>query len=96
MRYEVQCLMANGDWRNTTDETFGNKAEAEADLADFIEDCEYSVRMGYMADFNANDWRVQGYDDYDGPDLDDSYQIYLGCIEGTGQPVKDYDEWLQS
>lgn len=28
--------------------------------------------------------------------LDDRYQIYLGCIEGTGQPVKTYDEWLQS
>ena len=28
--------------------------------------------------------------------LDDRYQIYLGCVEGTGQPVKDYDEWLQS
>ena len=28
--------------------------------------------------------------------LDDRYQIYLGCLEGTGQPVKDYDEWLQS
>ena len=28
--------------------------------------------------------------------LDDRYHIYLGCLEGTGQPVKDYDEWLQS
>ena len=28
--------------------------------------------------------------------LDDRYQIYLGCIEGTGQPAKTYDEWLGS
>jgi hypothetical protein len=28
--------------------------------------------------------------------MDDRYQIYLDCIEGTGQPVKTYDEWLGS
>jgi len=94
MRYEIQILLAFNEWENTTGETFGNKAEAEATLSDLISDSEYAVSMGYLQDFDANDWRVQGYDDYDGPDLDDSYQIYLGCIEGTGQPVKTYDEWL--
>jgi len=57
MRYEMQTLMING-WENPTDETFDNKADADAYLADLIGDCEYSVRKGYMSDFNAEDWRV--------------------------------------
>jgi hypothetical protein len=28
--------------------------------------------------------------------LDDRYQIYLGCLEGTGITPKTYDEWLES
>ena len=56
--YEVQCLMINDEWENTNNDTFTTQAEAEADLAEFIEDCQYSVRMGYMEDFNADDWRV--------------------------------------
>jgi hypothetical protein len=59
MRYEIQCLFANGEWQNPNGETFDDKAEAEADMAELIYDCEYSVRMGYMDDFNAADWRVQ-------------------------------------
>ena len=94
MRYELQILLAFNEWENTTGKTFGSKAEADAALSDLISDSEYAVSMGYLQDFDANDWRVRGYDDYDGPDLDDSYQIYLGCVEGTGQPVKTYDEWL--
>ena len=43
----------------------------------------------YSAPYEDVIWDDQG-------SLDDRYQIYLGCIEGTGQPVKDYDEWLQS
>ena len=35
-------------------------------------------------------------DDDDPSDLDDRYQIYIACMHGTGQPVKAYDEWLQS
>lgn len=58
MRYELQTLFANGEWQNTNGETFDTKADAEADLADLIGDCEYSVRMGYMDDFNADEWRV--------------------------------------
>ena len=58
MRYEVQCLMVNDEWENTNEETFATQAEAEADLAELVDDCMYAVRMGYMPDFNANDWRV--------------------------------------
>ena len=58
MRYEVQCLMIKDEWENTNYETYATQAEAEADLADLIVDCEYSVRMGYMEDFNADEWRV--------------------------------------
>jgi hypothetical protein len=50
--------MINDEWENTNGETFDNKAEAEADLAELIDDCEYAVSVGYMSDFNANDWRV--------------------------------------
>ena len=58
MRHELQMLMANGEWQNPNGETFATKAEADADLADLIDDCQYSVSMGYMADFDATDWRV--------------------------------------
>jgi hypothetical protein len=58
MIHEIQHLMANGDWENTNGETFNTKADADNDLAELIGDCEYSVRMGYMEDFNAADWRV--------------------------------------
>lgn len=59
MRYEIQTLFANGEWQNPNGETFDTKADADADLADFIDDCQYAVSMGYMEDFNAADWRVQ-------------------------------------
>ena len=58
MRYELQCLMANGDWRNTTDETFSTIIEAYAELVDFLDGCGHALRMGYLQDFNAEDWRV--------------------------------------
>ncbi len=56
--YEVQCKMVSGEWENTNEETFATQAEAEADLIEFMDDCLYSVAMGYMEDFNASDWRV--------------------------------------
>jgi hypothetical protein len=59
MRYEIQTLFANGEWQNPDGETFDTKAEADAELAGLIEDCEYSASMKYMEDFNAADWRVQ-------------------------------------
>lgn len=59
MRYEVQCLMINDEWQNPDDKIYSTQAEAEIDLRDMIEECEYAVSMGYMEDFNANEWRVQ-------------------------------------
>ena len=59
MRYELQCLMANGDWRNTTDETLGTLYDAETELIEFTADCEQMVILDRMEYFNAADWRVQ-------------------------------------
>jgi len=57
MRYEIQTF-ANGEWENTDGETYATKADADAELIDFIDDCNHAVRMGYLQDFNAADWRV--------------------------------------
>ena len=56
--YEIETFFVCGEWESTSGETYSTIEEAEKELKDFIEDCEYSVRMGYMDDFNANDWRV--------------------------------------
>jgi len=58
IRYEVQCRMISDEWENTNEETYATQAEAEADLILFIDDCLYSVAMGYRSDFNSEDWRV--------------------------------------
>ena len=55
--YEVQCRLSNGKWGNTA-ETFATLAEAEEYLILFMDDCLYSVEMGYRSDFNSEDWRV--------------------------------------
>ena len=65
MRYELQTLFANGEWQNPDGETFGTLYDAEIDLREMIEECEYAVQMGYMEDFNAAYWRVQECD-YEG------------------------------
>ena len=59
MRYEIQALFTNGEWQNPDGETHGTLRDAEIDLREMIEECEYAVSMGYMEDFNAADWRVQ-------------------------------------
>ena len=68
MRYEIQTLFANGDWRNTTDETFGTLYDAETELIEFTADCEQMVILDRMEDFNAADWRVREceYEEYEG------------------------------
>ena len=58
-------------------------------MADKYFDANIGINLGVL--------RVYIDDVLDDPEgLDDRYQIYLGCIEGTGQPVKTYDEWLGS
>lgn len=29
-------------------------------------------------------------------DNDSEYRIYVDCVNGTGQPIKTYEEWLNS
>ena len=58
MRYEIQHCLINGEWENTTDETFSTIIEAYAELVDFLDGCGHALRMGYLQDFNADDWRV--------------------------------------
>jgi hypothetical protein len=59
MRYEIQTLFANGEWQNPDGETYPTIIAAYAELVDFLDGCNHAVRMGYLQDFNAEDWRVQ-------------------------------------
>ncbi len=50
-----------------------------------------------MNDSISEVWHIDNEQEYiNRGSLDDRYQIYLACVEGTGQPVKTYDEWLDS
>jgi hypothetical protein len=59
MRYEIQTLFANGEWQNPDGETYATLYDAATEFIALVDNCEYSVRVGYMEDFNAADWRVQ-------------------------------------
>lgn len=62
--------------------------------ADKYHDCNIGINLDVLECYARE--IVNEADDDDPGSLDDRYQIYLACIEGTGQPVKAYDEWLQS
>ena len=60
-KYQIEALFYNIGWEVPNDqdlELFDSKEEAEAELAEFLEDMEYAVKMGYMEDMEAHDWRV--------------------------------------
>jgi hypothetical protein len=60
-KWQIEALFYNIGWEVPNDqdlELFDTKEEAEAELAEFLEDMEYAVQMGYMEDMEAHDWRV--------------------------------------
>ena len=60
-KYQIEALFYNIEWEvpNEIDnELYDTKEEADAELAEFLEDMEYAVKMGYMEDMEAHDWRV--------------------------------------
>ena len=60
-KYQIEALFYNIGWEvpNEIDnELYDTKEEADAELAEFLEDMEYAVKMGYMEDSEAHDWRV--------------------------------------
>jgi hypothetical protein len=60
-KYQIEALFFNIGWEvpNEIDnELYDTKEEAEKELAEFLEDMEYAVEMGYMSDYDAHDWRV--------------------------------------
>ena len=61
--------------------------------ADKYHDCTIGINLGVLSYYLE---QVVNEADDDPGSLDDRYQIYIACMHGTGQPVKDYDEWLQS
>lgn len=64
-KYQIEALFFNIGWEvpNEIDnELYDTKEEAEKELAEFLEDMEYAVEMGYMEDSNAHDWRVAEVD----------------------------------
>ena len=58
MRYEIQHCFINGEWENTNNDTYPTIIEAYTELVDFLDGCGHALRMGYLQDFNADDWRV--------------------------------------
>jgi hypothetical protein len=60
-KYQIEALFYNIGWEvpNEIDnELYDTKEEAEKELADLIADMDYAVKMGYMEDSEAHDWRV--------------------------------------
>lgn len=71
-------------------------------LVDKYHDCNIGVNWDVIRSYAEQVAENEGAplklddDDDDPSDLDDRYQIYIACMHGTGQPVKTYDDWLQS
>jgi hypothetical protein len=64
-KYQIEALFFNIGWEvpNEIDnELYDTKEEAEAELADLLADMDYAVKMGYMEDSEAHDWRVAEVD----------------------------------
>lgn len=60
-KYQIEALFYNIGWEvpNEADfELFDTREEAEKELAEFLDDLEYAVEMGYLEDSEAHDWRV--------------------------------------
>ena len=60
-KYQIEALFYNIGWEvpNEIDnELYDTKEEAEKELAELLDDMDYAVKMGYMEDSEAHDWRV--------------------------------------
>ena len=62
---------------------------------DKYHDCTIGINLGVLQ-YYAEQVVDEDDEDDDPGSLDDRYQIYIACMHGTGQPVKNYDEWLGS
>ena len=62
--------------------------------ADKYHDCNIGINLDVLICYAREVTNDDDDDDDDPGSLDDRYQIYIACMHGTGQPVKDYDEWL--
>ena len=58
--WQIQTLLCNGDWEDTSEEPYfyHTKKEALQNLHDFVLDCKMAVEVGDMEDFDRKDWRV--------------------------------------
>ena len=60
-KYQIEALFYNIGWEvpNEIDnELYDTKEEAEAELQDHLDGMAYAVKMGYLEDSEAHDWRV--------------------------------------
>jgi hypothetical protein len=60
-KWQIEALFFNIGWEVPNDsdnELYDSKEEAELALQDHLDDMDYAVKMGYMEDSNAHDWRV--------------------------------------
>ena len=64
--------------------------------ADKYHDCNIGINWDVLICYAREVTNDDDDDDDDPGSLDDRYQVYIACMHGTGKPVKDYDEWLQS
>jgi hypothetical protein len=60
-KYQIEALFYNIGWEvpNEIDnELYDTKEEAEKELQDHLDAMAYAVKMGYLEDSEAHDWRV--------------------------------------
>ena len=65
MTYEVQTLTYLNAWENTWTEdgndrvVFDTYAEADAELADFLDYMAYASKNNFLEDYNPSDYRIK-------------------------------------
>lgn len=60
MGYQIQTKMYSGEWECPEEfpTTYATEEEASKELADFIKGCQEDFSLGYLEDFNPNDWAI--------------------------------------
>ena len=79
-KFQIQTRFYENEWECPEEFpiTYNSYQEAKAELDEFVKECQDSVSLGYLDDFNPNDWKIF---EILGGDLDG--KIYE-CFWGAG------------
>ena len=60
MGYQIHTKMYGGEWECPEEfpTTYATKEEASKELEEFIKDCQKDCSLGYLDDFNPEDWAI--------------------------------------